>query len=300
MTEVGIVVLRGVQYVAGALLLGLPAFMLYSARAIEPLTLGWPRPVLICTAAILAVAAPTALLAQTVLMAGSLEEAVKPASLGFMLTGMGLGQALAVRTLAAVLALGVAVVSRPGRLSWTMLSLSGLIVAASFAWTGHGAATEGAGRWPHLISDVIHSIAACVWIGALAAFAVLILRPRRDLAWDAGLARSLTGFAGVGTAAVAALVVTGLINSVFLIGPAKVWGLWNSPYGLLLTLKLGLFGMMVVLAALHRLCLAPLMDRDANQALPHLKRSLVVEFGLGLAVLAVVAVMGTLPPPASL
>ena len=53
-------------------------------------------------------------------------------------------------------------------------------------------------------------------------------------------------------------------------------------------------------AALHRLRLAPLMDRDANQALPHLKRSLVVEFGLGLAVLAVVAVMGTLPPPASL
>ena len=145
MIEVWIVILRGVQYAAGALLLGLPAFMLYSARAIEPLTLGWPRPVLIWTAAILAVAAPTALLAQTVLMAGSLEEAVKPASLGFMLTGMGLGQALAVRTLAAVLALGVAIVSRPGRLSWTMLSLSGLIVAASFAWTGPRRGDRGGG-----------------------------------------------------------------------------------------------------------------------------------------------------------
>jgi putative copper resistance protein D len=65
-------------------------------------------------------------------------------------------------------------------------------------------------------------------------------------------------------------------------------------------IKLALFGLMVALAAAHRFRLAPLMARDAGQALPHLKRSLAVEFVLTLTILAVIAVMGTLPPPAAL
>lgn len=300
MVDVWIVVLRGVQYAAGALLLGLPAFMLYSQRAVAPLDLRWPRQGLIWAAAALAVAAPAALLAQTAMMAGSLSEAVKPASLVFMVTGMGLGKALMVRTLAAALALGAALLLR-GRPMWSVLTLLGLIVSASFAWTGHGAATEGAGHAVHLISDVVHAVAASIWIGALAAFAVLIgRRPAEDTAWDASVARSLTGFAGVGTAAVGALVVTGLINSAFLVGPSRALDLWASLYGVLLTIKLVLFGLMVGLAAVHRFRLAPLMARDAGQALPRLKKSLTVEFALALGILAVIAVMGTLPPPAAL
>jgi len=300
MVEVWIVILRGGQYAAGALLLGLPAFMLYSARAVEPLALRWPRPVLIWTAAVLALAAPALLLAQTALMAGSLSEAVKPASLGFMITGMGLGQALGVRTLAALLALGLAVLLRPGRLMWSLLLLPGLVVSASFAWTGHGAATEGAGHGLHLAADILHAVAASLWIGALAAFTALILRRSGDNAvWDKGLERSLAGFAGVGAVAVAALVVTGLVNSAFLIGLPQIASLWNSPYGLLLTLKLALFGLMVVLAAANRFRLAPLMTADASRAALHLRKSLSAEFVLGLTILAVVALMGTLPPPAS-
>jgi len=42
------------------------------------------------------------------------------------------------------------------------------------------------------------------------------------------------------------------------------------------------------------------MARDASQAMPHLKKSLAVEFAMALAILAVVAVMGVQPPPASL
>ena len=301
MVEVWIVGLRGVQYAAGALLLGLPAFMLYSARAIEPLNLRWPRPALIGAAAVLALAAPAALLAQTAMMAGSLSEAIKPASLGFMLTGMGLGRALVVRTLAAVLALAAALLLRPGRRMWSVLTLLGLAISASFAWTGHGAATEGAGHATHLVSDIVHAVAASVWIGALAAFAILILqRPSGDPAWHGGIGRSLTGFAGVGAAAVGALVVSGLINSAYLVGWAKVSSLPASPYGVLLMIKLALFGLMVVLAAIHRFRLAPLMARDARRAMPPLKKSLMAEFILALAILAVIAVMGTLPPPAAL
>lgn len=300
MVEVWIVGLRGGQYAAGALLLGLPAFMLYSARAVEPLTLRWPRPVLIWTAAVLALAAPALLLAQTTLMAGSLAEAVQPASLGFIITGMGLGQALVVRTLAAVLALGLALLLRPGRLMWSLLLLPGLVVSASFAWTGHGAATVGAGHRLHLAADILHAVAASVWIGALAAFTALILkRPGDTPVWDKGLERSLAGFAGVGSAAVGVLVVTGLVNSAFLVGLSNLARLWTSPYGLLLSIKLALFGAMLALAAANRFRLTPLMAADAARGALHLRKSLTFEFGLGLTILAIVAAMGTLPPPAS-
>lgn len=111
------------------------------------------------------------------------------------------------------------------------------------------------------------------------------------------MARSLTGFAGVGTAAVGALIVTGLINSVYLVGVSKALSLTASSYGVLLMIKLALFGLMVCLAAANRFRLAPLMACDAGQAMPHLKKSLAIEFAMALAILAVVAVMGVQPPP---
>ena len=301
MIEVWIVALRGVQYVAAAILFGLPAFMLYSARAIGPLSLRWPRPVLVAAAAVLMLAAPAVLLAQAVMMAGSVSEAIRPEALTFMMTDMGLGRALVVRMLAAALALGAALRLRPGARLWRWLALSGAIVSASFAWTGHGAATQGPGHLIHLASDIAHALAASIWIGALTAFVVLIVRrPSADAETDAAVARSLAGFAGIGAATVSVLVVTGLINSLWLVGLSKAPSLWASPYGVLLSIKLGLFGLMLGLAADNRFRLSPLMARDAGRALPLLKRSLWCEFALGVVILAVVAVMGILPPPNTL
>lgn len=301
MVEVWIVVLRGVQYVAAAILFGLPAFMLYSARAVGPLNLRWPRPVLIGAATVLMLAAPVALLAQAVMMAGSVSEATRPDALAFMLTGMGLGKALAVRMLAAALALGAALLLRPGARLWRWLGLSGAVVSASFAWSGHGATTQGAGHLIHLTSDIAHALAASIWIGALTVFVVLIARrPSASPEHEAALARSLTGFAGIGALTVGVLVVTGLINSVWLVGLSKLPDLWASLYGVLLTLKLGLFGLMLGLAADNRFRLAPLMTGDARRALPLLKRSLWCEFALGVAILVLVAVMGVQPPPNAL
>ena len=49
---------------------------------------------------------------------------------------------------------------------------------ASFAWTGHGAADEGLGGLLRVIGDVFHLIAAAVWVGALAVFALLLFQSR--------------------------------------------------------------------------------------------------------------------------
>jgi hypothetical protein len=53
---------------------------------------------------------------------------------------------------------------------WQAACLLGTILLASFASTGHGASTEGAGGTVHLITDIARMISAGVWLSALLAF----------------------------------------------------------------------------------------------------------------------------------
>ncbi len=304
MIEAWVIGLRAVQYIAAALLFGLPAFLIYSARATRPLHLEWPRPALFWAAVVLAVAAPAALVAHTAMMAGSLSDAIKPGTLGMMVTGMGLGMALAVRSAIALLAVAAIAMIGPGPRLWWVCAALGLVVSASFAWTGHGAATEGAGHGLHLASDILHALSASLWVGALAAFAALVMwRPKESSVRDLALARALAGFAGVGTFAIAVLLLTGLVNSAFLVGWSGLWTLTETAYGRWFILKIVLFGLMLSLAAVNRFRLTPTFAAAgvwSSSVLGHLRQSLLVEFALSLAVLTIVAAMGTLAPPASL
>lgn len=298
MTEAALIGLRAIQYGAAAIVLGVPAFMLYSRAALAGVRPGWPAPMVRLGAAVLLLATLAALVAQTAVMAGSLAEAVKPGTLGFMVSGTALGAAYVVRAALAALALLLALALRVDRLWWSLI-VPAVLIAASFAWTGHGGATEGVWRWPHLAADIVHAVAALIWIGALAAFVVM---SRRQGGTD-GLAAALVGFANVGTAAVTALVLSGLVNAWVLVGPRALPALLSTPWGLLLAIKLAAFAGMLALATLHRHRLAPGLSAAGASAAPHLarlRRTLAVEFALGLAILCLVAAMGLLPPPASL
>jgi putative copper resistance protein D len=301
--EVAVIALRWLQYGGGVVLLGAPLFLLYSFKDADAPNLEWSRPTLRLAAIIVALGSLAALVAQTAVMAGSLSEAVKPASLSFMVTGTALGMAMVVRAAAALLGLVALVALKPGRALWSVTAALGLIVAASFAWTGHGAATEGPGGPIHLVANIIHAVAAALWLGALAALTALLLRRAGP---DLAIHRALHGFAGLGTLAVLMLVLTGLVNSWFLIGPERVASIAGNLYGQLLVAKLVLFGLMLALAASNRFRLTPTLGsaletgQPSVAAMSALRRSLLVETGLGLALIGVVAVMGTLPPPASL
>lgn len=304
MIEASIIGLRALQYGASALLFGLPAFLIYTGASRHDLDLRRARPALLWAAVILILAAPAALVVHTAVMTGSLTEAIKPETLGMMISAMALGAALVVRAIVAFVALAAILLIKPGaRLWWVTAGLGG-IITASFAWTGHGAATEGPGHEIHLASDILHALAASLWIGALAAFAALAWwRPTDPSRHDMALTEALSGFARVGTWAVAVLVMTGLINSLYLVGWNGLPLLAATLWGQLLIAKLGLFMAMVALAALNRFQLtARLKSADAGTtvAIGHLRASLLCEFGLAIAVLALVAVMGTLAPPASL
>lgn len=304
MLEAAVIALRWFQYSGAVVLLGTPLFLLYSFKGADGPNSAWARPTLMLAALVVALGSLAALVAQTAVMAGSLSEALKPASLSFMVTGTDLGMAMIVRTVVAVSGFVVVVALKPGRALWGLTIGAGLIVAASFAWTGHGASTEGHGGLLHLFADIVHTVAAALWLGALAALTILLVR--RTAPDDLAIHRALDGFAGLGTLAVGLLVLTGAVNSWFLVGPARIGDLGANLYGQLLIAKLVLFGLMLAFAASNRFRLTPALGVTLHAAEPpvaalsDLRRSLALETGLGLALLAVVATMGTLPPPASL
>lgn len=303
MIEAALIGLRAIQYAAAALVLGVPAFMLYGRAALSGVSVGWAGLLTRVASGMLLLATLAALVVQTAVMAGSLTEAVRFETLDFMITGTALGAAYAVRAALAVLAFGLTLALRPGGRLWAGLVVPAVLIAASFAWTGHGGATEGAWRWPHLAADVVHAVAALIWVGALAAFVVLARRRGGADAPAGGLAAALVGFAGVGTVAVTALVLSGLVNAWVLAGPDALPSLLATPWGLMLALKLAAFAGMLGLAALHRYRLAPALAAAAEGPAPslaRLRRTLAVEFALGLVVLGLVAAMGLAPPPASL
>lgn len=304
MLEVAVIALRWLQYTGAVVLLGTPLFLLYSSRGADGPNLAWARPTLIVAALVVALGSLAALVAQTAMMAGSLSEAVKPASLSFMVTGTALGMAMVARTAVALFGLVAVATLKAGRAPWGLMVAAGLIVAASFAWTGHGAASQGPGGLLHLTADIIHAVAAAMWLGALAALTILLLR--RAKPDDFAIHRALHGFAGLGTLAVSLLVLTGLVNSWFLVGPERVSDLGANLYGQLLIAKLVLFVLMLALAAGNRFHLTPrlgsflLGEKDPRQALRQLRRSVVAETLVGAVLLAVVAVMGTLAPPSAM
>jgi putative copper resistance protein D len=179
-------------------------------------------------------------------------------------------------------------------------------LAAAFvgalAWAGHGGATPGAPGMVHLTADVLHLIAAAAWLGGLVPFALVLGHLRRFNGHGRIVAGRLSHrFSNLGMFAVAALLVSGMINASFLVG--DVQGLQATSYGRLLTLKLLLFAGMVCLAAVNRQYLMPQLagsaasDPDLGTRIARkLERNAVLEVVLGIAVVIVVAMLGVTAP----
>jgi len=290
MLEPAIVVVRLLQYTGAVVLFGSSLFFLYAAPGF------WPRRLLAGAAALLALSSLLAIGAQASLFAGSLAAGLTGEALGAVVSSMDFGKAAVVRAVAAAAALLLLLApearfTRPG-----VIGLAA-VATASLAWLGHGAASESLLQ---LTADIVHALAAAIWLGALAAFVVL-LRWRPELAM---LHAALCRFSQIGVPLVALLVLTGLANTWFLVGPDAIAGLATTPYGRVLLAKLGLFAGMLLLAARNRNRHAPAIEADLAASSPNsanlarLRHSVVTEATLGLGVLAAVAWLGTLPPPA--
>src|SRR6266511_1896723 len=238
------------------------------------------------------------------------QEAWRRDVLGAVLDETRFGQLWKVRFAMAV-ALGVAVawssVAVDSRIRARALALAGLLAAlllTTLALVGHAAAWPGPTTYLGAAADALHLLAAGAWIGALPAFVFLLSRSERAevrLSIAAAAARRLST---LGMASVSCLAATGLLSSWYLVG--SVPALLGTPYGRLLTVKLGLFALMLAFAAANRQRWTPMLERasasanigNAAAALQKLRRNAIWETSLGFAIVLVVGALGTLTPGA--
>ncbi len=171
---------------------------------------------------------------------------------------------------------------------------AGAALIALIALVGHAGATPGAAGNIHLGSDIVHLLAAGAWLGGLPALALVLARARHtgDPAWRHFAVGATRRFSWLGVICVAALLVTGIINSWNLLGGPR--DLVTTDYGRLVFMKIGLFVAMVGIAAANRFHFTPQLP--AAGALRALQRTSLAEAGLGLCVLLFVAALGTLSP----
>ncbi|HYZ40183.1 MAG TPA: copper homeostasis membrane protein CopD [Stellaceae bacterium] len=189
--------------------------------------------------------------------------------------------------------------TRPRRaLGWAALLFSVLLLAG-LAWAGHGAATPG---WPgelHLAADLLHLLAAGVWLGMLLPLALLLAEARLagEVQWAAAAQLATLRFSALAVGSTAMLLASGIVNTWFLAG--TVPALVGTEYGRLLLGKIALFLVILLIAAVNLLRLTPRLTGEAGSwrwAAAHLRRNALLEATIGLAVLAIVGALGVLPP----
>jgi putative copper resistance protein D len=185
-------------------------------------------------------------------------------------------------------------------IGWTALLLAAAMLT-SLAWAGHGAATPGLAGNLHLAADFFHLIAAGLWLGTLPPLVLLLVEGRRtsDADWAVIVAAATRRYSALVIASVTVLLAAGVVNTWFLAG--TVPALVGTEYGRLLLAKIGLFSAMLVVAAFNLFRLAPRLAAGAarhtlSRTIAQLGRNARVETGLGLGVLAIVGVLGILPP----
>jgi len=220
-----------------------------------------------------------------------------------VLTRTRFGFVWSVRLLLAILLAGTLVRfvgARQAASPWSgaLSTLLAIVLVGSVAWAGHAAGTPGLTGKLHVIADAMHLVAAAVWVGGLLPLALLLMSAGRGADPEFGsMARKVTRrFSTLGVICVGIILATGLVNTCVLAG--SVPALLETEYGRLLLAKIGLFIAMVCIAAVNRLRLTPrLAHAHANsEVVRQLRRNTLIEAVLGLIIVSIVGVLGTLPP----
>jgi copper resistance protein D len=186
-------------------------------------------------------------------------------------------------------------------LAWIELLFSGGLLG-SLAWAGHGQIGQP-GYW-HLGADILHLLVAGVWPTGLVPLALLLraFRHTSDSTRWRRMAALIRRFSAVSLGSVILLVLTGWVNSWYLVGSFS--NLVQQPYGRWLLLKIALFMLAVAIGAVNLLRLKPRLLADnyaagaTEIAAGQLQLNVLLEISLGVAIVIVVAILGMLPPAA--
>ena len=297
-------VLRVAQY---ALLLGLfgwSAFWLLGLRSVDGLKADRALAFAVLAALVAPVVSAALMLMSIAAMMGVPVAELDRLMIEAIIFGTDIGFAFIVRSgllfagLAAILAL------RNRRVALVFAAGCYGSALATLGWSGHAAATEGGLGLFHRLNNGIHLVSAGLWLGAIGWFLVLTIRCYKDpdeIQTHAVL-KAMHAFAPMGISLIALVAVTGTINSHLIFGLPNVAATFATPYGILLAIKLAVVAAMVALGAHHaRVSKGAAADvRDGNvypaQGLGALQRTLIAEFLLGLLVIGLVAVFGSMSP----
>jgi putative copper resistance protein D len=198
------------------------------------------------------------------------------------------GQSALVRTSGLIFVLALAAPSFAGSV---IATLGAIVVAASFAFTGHSLSLER-GVLPQALVTV-HLLGISYWLGAF--------YPLRSIAYRSdppGVARIMKRFGDIAVYVVAVLFAAGFVLLwIFLESPLA---LFESDYGRALAIKLLFVAGLLGLATVNRFVLTPALLHGDISALPRLRNSITVELLLAALILVMTAGLTTVTGPPAL
>lgn len=172
---------------------------------------------------------------------------------------------------------------------WPALALA-LLLGSGFSLSGHSA-SEPNSNAVSVLADWVHLAAASLWLGGLAMLALVTWPLGPTLRRDAFLR-----FSRLATGLVALVVVAGIYLG-FQRLPAAA-DLWQTPYGRVLLLKVGLVAMALGWGAAHHVFVRPRLERSHGVPGGWIGRSLLGEGMAVSAVLLIAAFLANTAPPA--
>lgn len=217
------------------------------------------------------------------------------------------GRAWIVQAVALVVGVAAARVlrreDRPGGVAAALLVAAPATALVAVAWAGHASGAND--RAIGIGADVLHGWATAAWLGGLVGLMVLVAPALRRLPDDARTklgAHVVVRFSTMALVAVAVLAVTGVYRA--LAELPSLDALIDTAYGGVLSVKLGIFALMLVAGAYNRFVIHPRLERAAmgleesdRGAALLLRRSVGAELVLAGCIMVAVAVMVSLPTP---
>lgn len=173
------------------------------------------------------------------------------------------------------------------------LMLCALLLLLNLAFVGHAVMHSGALGMLHRINHAVHLLAVGYWFGCLLPL-LICLRNLPQPQWHKDVVAALIRFSRWGHGAVILVIITGVSNSLIILGhwPREM----NSAYQGLLLLKIALVALMVLVALANRYAIVPAMRARPKLAQGGLVTGCWLQLILGASVLWLVSLLGTYSP----
>jgi len=281
--DVAALTLRAAAYVAALQAAGVPVFLWLFGAELQGSVTDVRR--LGRTSAVAAIGVTVAyLVLEPARMAGAFS-GIADRTLQAMLLGSDLGTAAMVRLLG--LALVGAGMAGAGRLRALLGVVGAVLVAVSFAFTGHTVTHDP--RWLLATALILHLLIVVFWFGSL--WPLRIAARQEPIKLNAAL---IEHFSSIAIWLVPGILLAGVVLAVVLLPSLASLA---RPYGMLLLVKVAGFALLMGLAAANKWRLGAAVRAGRKQALALFRRSVLIEWLLIAAVAVVTAVMTGLFSP---